>query len=275
MSIPAVTVLLINYNHGRYLRQCLAGILRQTFRNFEVVVTDDGSTDDSRDIIKQHAAKDARIRPNYFESNRGILAAFDDVCQRARGTYIFGHGSDDFIVDENFLAKAIKGFKTHPEAAAFFGMCGTVSAETNKLSGAIGSAPQEGYIAPMDFFRGFLRGQIFVPGSSSIWRADLLKEFGGFDCAYGAQTDFVINHCLPSIHGVVYTHAPVTCQRVYDKPVNYGSKGTLWEAAARYAKVEERLRSLAHTYDGMEDDWRTWRARWMIDAIEKSGVKLR
>jgi len=274
MSAPTFSVLLCNYNYARYLRQCLAGVLRQSCKDFEIVLTDDGSTDGSQEIIREYAAKDARIKPHYFKENQGIMAAIADVSKRARGTYIFSHASDDFIVDEHFFAHALTSFRSHPKTSGFFGLAGLLSVETNKLTGAIGSAPLEGYVTPEAFYPAFLRGQIFVPGSSSIWRKDLWDAYGGLEPSFGAQTDFVLNHTIPCRHGIVFTKTAVTCQRIYDKPVNFGSKGTLWEAAARYAKAEERIRSSAEVYDGMESDWNVWRARWMVSAIQNTGVKL-
>ena len=55
MPTPLISVLTPNYNHARYLRKCLAGVAYQTFTGLEFLVTDDGSTDDSRSIIEEAA----------------------------------------------------------------------------------------------------------------------------------------------------------------------------------------------------------------------------
>jgi glycosyltransferase involved in cell wall biosynthesis len=266
--------MLCNYNHGRYLPQCLAGLLRQTFTDFEIVVTDDGSTDDSVSIIREFAEKDPRFQPVYFAQNRGVLAATEDVFNRSRGKYLFGQGADDFIFDANFFARAVAALESYPSAAGFYGISAIYSDERKQAINIMGSAPTEGFIAPEPFIKGFLRGEVFVPGSSSIWRAEHVKGFGGYDVSFGPQTDYFVNHALPFMHGIVFEKTPFTGMRVYDTGSNYGSKGTLWEAVARFAQIEKRLRELVSPYDGMEDDWRIWRARSMVESILKTGIKM-
>jgi len=274
MASPVLSVYLCNYNHGKYLRQCISGILRQSFKDFEIVLTDDGSTDESQAIINEFAAADSRIKPVLFPKNQGLMAATKNAWERIQGTFVFGQGADDFIIDADFFARAVGAFTAHPRAAGFFGIAGIYSAERQIALRAMGSAPAPGYIEPVDFYRGFLTGKIFVPGSSSIWRYESMKAFGGFDFSLGPQIDFLLNHALPSKDGIVFANVPVACQRVYEDAQNFGSKGTIWEAAHRLERVEQALRKVAPPYPGMEDDWRRWRAEWMRDAILKSGVHI-
>jgi hypothetical protein len=270
MCAPSISVFMCNYNYGRFLGQCLAGVLRQTFTDFEIVITDDGSTDGSQNIIAQYAARDSRIKPVYFEKNQGVIAATKNVLSRVTGKLLFGQGTDDFTVDARFFERAIAALEQHPYAAGFYGVAGLLSAEQNKPVGMMGSAPRDGYVGPEDFYRGLLKGHIFVPGSSLIWRRDLFEAMGGYDYSLGPQIDYLVNHALPCRHGIVFAREAVTCQRIYEKQTNYGSKGSLWEVAARFALVEQHLRAVAPAYDGMEEDWNTWRAYWMIDAIQKT-----
>lgn len=275
MSAPTFSIVICNYNHGHYLSQCLAGIMRQTYTDFEVIITDDGSTDNSRQIIAELAANDARIKTRYFEQNQGAMAAVRDVWGRATGSYIFGQGADDFMINERFLEMAATGLKENPTAAGFCGVAGMLVAEKNELSGKLGHAAYSGYIPPQECYREILRGAMFVPGSGSIWRRDCIEEIGGFDYSLGPQIDFLVNHALPSRHGIVFTNTAVTCQRIYQNASSFGSKGgTLWEAAGRLAKVEKRIREWAQPYEGMEEDWKGWRARWTLEAIRTTGVRL-
>jgi glycosyltransferase involved in cell wall biosynthesis len=270
MSDPTISVLLSNYNYGKYLPQCLAGILRQSFRDFEVVITDDGSTDGSQAILRDLASRDDRIKPTYFEKNQGAMAATKHNMERARGRLIFGEGVDDFIIDKEFFKNAVEGLVRHPDAAGFFAQAALLSIETNTPVGMIGMAPREGYWSPAEFYPAFLRAEMFVPGASSIWRRECMRAVGEFDYSLGPQTDYLINHLLPAKYGVVYARVPVACQRIYQSAGNYGSRGDLWEMAARYASVEAKLKAAVPEYPEMEKDWAVWRARTMIDAISKT-----
>jgi len=135
MPNPTISVVLCNYNYGHYLEQCLAGILRQTFQDFEVVITDDGSTDNSREIIEKATNLDRRMRPVFSKKNRGVMATLEDVMQRATGSLIFSEATDDFIVEASFFDRAVKGMHAYPQAAGFFGTAGLLSVQTSKLIG--------------------------------------------------------------------------------------------------------------------------------------------
>jgi glycosyltransferase involved in cell wall biosynthesis len=270
---PRISILISNYNHGRFLQQCFAGIFRQKFADFEIIVTDDGSTDGSQALLEQFAKKDSRVRLSFFQKNRGAMAATENNMARARGALIYGGAADDFIIDDRFFERAVNALDKHPQAAGFYGVAGLFSDDQGKLVGSLGTAPHEGYVAPADFYRAFVRRQVFVPGNSSIWRRDAMDTVGGFDYSLGPQVDFWVNHALPSKYGVVFAKVPVTCQRVYSNHSSFGAKATLWEIASRFARVEERLRAFVPDYDGMENDWTQWRMGYLIDAIEHSGLK--
>ena len=100
---PLVSAIYCNFNHGKYLEQCFEGLLRQNYKNFELLITDDGSTDDSRSIIERYAARDERIKPLFFEKNQGIAAANNASLFRASGDYLCLGACDDFVISEDFL----------------------------------------------------------------------------------------------------------------------------------------------------------------------------
>lgn len=89
------SVLIPVYNTGKYLEKCLDSILGQTYQNFEIIVTDDGSTDGSGRVADELAKKDARIRVVH-QSNRGLLMTRRTQIPLARGDYILFLDSDDY-----------------------------------------------------------------------------------------------------------------------------------------------------------------------------------
>lgn len=248
--------------------------MRQTLTDWEIVITDDGSTDGSQRLITQLARKDRRIKPHFFPRNQGAMAAVNNAYSRLNGQYLFCHGVDDFIIDETFLARSLQALEAHESAAGFFGRAVLFSNETNSPCGVIGCSPEQGFVQPARFLASFLRNEVFVPGSGVVWRKELLDAIGGFDFSLGPQIDFFINHALPALHGIVYDEKPVTCQRVYARESNFGSKDNLWEMAARYAKMEEKFKELIPFSRELEAEWRGWRTHWMQDSIRKVSAKV-
>jgi len=115
---PAVSVAIKSYNHADYVHQSIASVLEQSFQDFEIVITDDGSTDGTADAITQFT--DPRIRFDRFPRNRGISATMNATTARARGEFIAILNSDDFALPGRLQAQ-VDFLRAHREVAAVFG----------------------------------------------------------------------------------------------------------------------------------------------------------
>lgn len=93
---PLVSVIVPVYNTEKYLRQCLSSLTAQTLSDIEIIVVDDGSTDNSREIIEKYAVNDKRIKP-IFKENGGVNTAYQAGVEHAIGEYITFLDSDDWI----------------------------------------------------------------------------------------------------------------------------------------------------------------------------------
>ncbi len=90
-----VTVSMFSYNHEKYLPQAIESVLNQTFRDLELVIVDDYSTDNSKQIIEAYHARDPRVKPFFHEKNFGIARTANDCLKNASGKYLGFIGSDD------------------------------------------------------------------------------------------------------------------------------------------------------------------------------------
>lgn len=96
MSNIAVSVIVPVYNTEKYLVKCLESVVNQTLKNIEIIIIDDGSTDNSSQIAQEYAKKDSRII-YYKKENEGLAAARQDGMERAKGEYIGFVDSDDWL----------------------------------------------------------------------------------------------------------------------------------------------------------------------------------
>ncbi|OAN59467.1 glycosyltransferase family 2 protein [Sphingomonas sp. TDK1] len=109
---PRVSVLLPCYNGAAYIGQALESIINQTYPDFELVVVDDGSTDESADIIRTFVAADTRVRL-VGKANGGIVSALNTGLEACRGEYIARMDADD-VSFPNRLADQVAWLDTHP-----------------------------------------------------------------------------------------------------------------------------------------------------------------
>lgn len=113
--IPAVSIGMPVYNGEKFLRGALEALLNQTFGDFELIVSDNASTDATQAICCEYAARDSRIRYIRQPENRGGLWNFDFVLQEARGTYFLWAAVDD-LWSPDFLEALRACLEAHPEA---------------------------------------------------------------------------------------------------------------------------------------------------------------
>ncbi|WP_024789494.1 glycosyltransferase family 2 protein [Lebetimonas sp. JH292] len=100
-----ISVLIDNYNYGKFLSECTESVLDQTYQNFEIIIVDDGSSDNSKEIIEKYANKDKRIKP-IFKKNGGQASAFNEGFKHCNGEIICFLDSDD-----KFLPNKLKKIK--------------------------------------------------------------------------------------------------------------------------------------------------------------------
>ncbi|HEV2417579.1 MAG TPA: glycosyltransferase [Terriglobia bacterium] len=112
--MPTVSVIVPNYNHARFLRKRIDSVLRQTFQDFELILLDDCSTDDSRSILSSYAA-DPRVRIEFNDANSGsTFKQWNKGVRLARGEYVWIAESDDYA-DPRLLERLIAVLGSDPQ----------------------------------------------------------------------------------------------------------------------------------------------------------------
>lgn len=94
--MPKISIIVPIYNVERYLPACLDSVLNQTFWDFEIICINDGSTDNSANIVEEYVKKDNRIKM-ITQENKGLSMARNNGAKQASGEYIYFLDSDDFI----------------------------------------------------------------------------------------------------------------------------------------------------------------------------------
>jgi glycosyltransferase involved in cell wall biosynthesis len=110
---PLVSILVPNYNYAKYIGETLESALRQTYSNFEVIVCDDGSKDNSCEVIESYVQKDCRIKL-IRKPNGGVAAALNAAYQESKGEIICLLDADDIWMD-NKLQRVLEIFRSDPK----------------------------------------------------------------------------------------------------------------------------------------------------------------
>lgn len=126
------TIVCATFNRSNLLRRAINSVLKQQFSNFELIIVNDGSTDDTRDTVK--SIKDERIVYIEHENNLGSNAAFNTGVQKAKGKYVALLGDDDEL-SERALQMAFDIFNESPYNKMKIVIFNCVDVETNRISG--------------------------------------------------------------------------------------------------------------------------------------------
>jgi glycosyltransferase involved in cell wall biosynthesis len=177
---PLISVLLTSYNRERYLAESIESVLRQTLMDFELVISDNCSTDRSLEIARDYAASDQRIRVSVNDRNVGQFQNRRRAAELARGEYLKYHDSDD-VMYPHCLAVMVDALQAAPTAA--FALSG---------AGAWPGGPAPMLVTPrLAYEREFLGSGMFQLGpAAALFRTDAFRRLGGFPDA-GAASDYL------------------------------------------------------------------------------------
>jgi glycosyltransferase involved in cell wall biosynthesis len=114
-ALMQISVVMPAYNAGPFISQAIESVLAQTWRDFELIVIDDGSTDNTLEIAKKYAARDARVRV-YTQPNLGFAPALHRGFGLAANEWIFRMDADD-LMRPNRLERQLAFIQEHPESA--------------------------------------------------------------------------------------------------------------------------------------------------------------
>lgn len=195
MTLPRVSILIPAYNRADYLPAAIASAQQQTFPDTEIVVVDDGSTDNTGQLVR--AMTDPRLKYIY-QNNRGVSAALNTAWRAARGEFVAMLGSDDV-----FLPRQIETLLPHLERDAALGFvyarAQAMDAQGKPLPQVLGASPKFAERALASILYGDC-----VCGIACLIRRDILERAAGFDEALVANEDWDLWIRMAEISGFAF-----------------------------------------------------------------------
>lgn len=191
---PKISILMGVYNAEKYLREAVQSVFCQTMRDWELIVVNDCSTDQSPQILGEFAQADARVRVFTNEKNLGLTKSLNRGLKECMGKYIARLDADD-IAEPARLEKQLVFMEAHPEVA----LCGSQGTVIDDVGNKIGNKnfPTD-YAAIKDcliFNNQFIHSALFI-------RADILKSGGGYNESFSKSQDYELVLRLSASHPV-------------------------------------------------------------------------
>jgi hypothetical protein len=176
---PLVSIVITTYNHARFLAEAIESALRQTVTPGEVIVVDDGSTDDPGSVVSRYPQVQLVRQPN-----QGLAAARNTGWRTARGRYVVFLDADDLLLPEA-LASNLQRFAERPECAFVYGSFHFIDSAGEHVDSYICTT-----MVGEDAYACFLQGNCIGMHATVMYRRDCLEEVGGFDPQMRATEDY-------------------------------------------------------------------------------------
>ncbi len=172
---PLVSVLCAVYNAGEQLRETLDGIVNQTYRNLQIVIVDDCSTDQSRDILREYATRDSRIELIFHEKNTNVCIAGNDAYAQARGKYIAVIGHDDIWYPSK-LSEQIGMMEHYPEYGYSFTWLDVIDRHSQIRDVPLGHSFQKDNRSRKEWAKLLFTEGNYLAAPSAVVRREFLKD---------------------------------------------------------------------------------------------------
>ncbi len=181
MTEPKVTVLMPVYNGGRYLRDAIESVLRQTLQDFEFLIIDDGSQDESIAVVKSY--RDERIRLIENGRNLGLIETLNRGLQMARGEYVARMDADDISLPRR-LERQLEYMERHPDVSVISSYHRYMD-DNGRVFRTVRGEVRDYRIS----FRMYVEGHNPVLHPAAMFRTKTIREHGGYSRDFAHAED--------------------------------------------------------------------------------------
>jgi glycosyltransferase involved in cell wall biosynthesis len=242
--MPRVSVVVPNYNHARFLRQRIGSVLGQTYQDFELILLDDGSSDESRSILSEYAS-DPRVRLEFNEKNSGsTFKQWNKGVGLARGEYVWIAESDDYA-EPQFLEKLVSRLDAEPNAV--FCNCRSWRVSTDGeiiefLDSWVADLDAEKWTVDhladgREECREYLVRRNTIPNASSVlFRKEVYERVGGADESLVYCGDWKLWASMALTGAIAYVGKPLNYYRWHESSVR-GKSQRMGMDAIEYLQV--------------------------------------
>lgn len=187
-ALPLVSVRIPAYNHARYIERCLDSVIGDEYPNKELVIIDDGSSDDTYSRILDWVGKNGERLPvrHFTQPNAGLCNTLNRLIDLCRGEYLVSLASDDVLLPGG-IARRVRYLQEHPEEMAVIGDCQVIADDDRLLHPSameqLFHADKRRYLTK-DGIKEQVVGSWAVAGPALMVRKDIYDLIGRYDSHY-------------------------------------------------------------------------------------------
>lgn len=236
-----LSIILTSYNYAHYLSECIESILYQNYSDYELIIIDDASKDNSVEIIKSYASLHTQIKLIERKENKGPFNAVAEAICESSGRYLYLCAADDKLLPD-FLPLMMDMLKRHPElkmVCSDFKYFNDHSAihDEKKLLNVVKSQ----VFSSNDFIKIVKSSKFWVPGPSVIFAKELWEKYGGFDSKLVTLSDWFFFQRIALFEGIGYIPKTLAAVRLQGQSFTSQIKQNKTKRRAMYRHLLKQL----------------------------------
>jgi len=212
---PKISVLIPTYQYGRFLPEAIESVLVQDYADFEILISDDASRDDSAEVIRAYAARDPRIRFQLQAKNLGMVSNWNWCLAEARGDYVKYLFGDDRLTSPTTLGRMVSMLENEPRAVLAATARVILDADSQQTE-VWDEAGAPGFHAGPDILYRCIRRDRNVVGEPSAVMFRRAAAGRGFDPSFRQLVDEEMWFHLLGDGGMVYASEPLCAFRQHE-----------------------------------------------------------
>jgi glycosyltransferase involved in cell wall biosynthesis len=249
--MPTVSVIVPNYNHARYLRKRVDSILAQTYQDFELILLDDCSTDESREILALYA-NSPRVRTEFNTRNSGsTFKQWNKGVRAAHGKYVWIAESDDYA-DERLLENLVTRLEGEPSVVLCYCRSWQVSADDQVIGYQYSTDDADPARWARDFIAdgreecrtSFSRSNSIPNASSVLFRRETYEQVGGADERLRLCGDWKLWSAMALRGNIAYVKEPLNYFRFHESSMRVQGERMGIEAAESLEVIRSIVRGM-------------------------------
>lgn len=234
-KLELVTVITANYNGSQYIARAIESVLGQTHSHLEYVIIDDGSTDQSVEIIRELSKKDGRIKPIFLPQNQGVSEARNTGIKNSTGQYITFLDADDMWAAEK-IEKQVEVFRKHPNAGLVVTHAVVIDEDDNAVPNKKSrKKAKQGKVSLHDYISGRCHLSI-----NAMTRRECLQKSGLFNPNHVIGEDYELWMRITRDYEYYYLDEPLHRYRVHGENA---TRNRLFNRESKIKILEEMVQT--------------------------------
>lgn len=241
--LPLVSVIIPSYNHARFLPDAIESIQKQTYPNTEIIVVDDGSTDNTKEVLSHYPHL-----KYVYQNNQGLSAARNTGVRNSSADYVIFADADDLLY-HHAIAYNMELLQAHSNAAFVSGGYDLLDLDVNRMK-------RIGREVTSDHYRHFLQGNYVGMHGTVLYRRWVFDEFQ-FDTRLKACEDYDLYLNVSRKYPVIHHPEALACYRMHASNMSGNATLMLSSALTVLTRQETQVASVAEK-DALQEGIKGW-----------------